>query len=123
MRAVSDNPSLAAARGIDRERIVRWTWVIAGILTATAGVLAGIDRAIDPLLGWNYIVSVFAASIVGGLGNPAGAVLGALTVGVVEETSTLVLPPNYRQAISFGAIALLLLLRPHGLLGAQRIKR
>jgi branched-subunit amino acid ABC-type transport system permease component len=123
MRAVSDNPSLAAARGIDRERIVRWTWVIAGILTAVAGVLAGMDRAIDPLLGWNYIVTVFAASILGGLGNPVGAVVGALTVGIVEESSTLVLPPNYRQVVSFCVIALLLLLRPYGLAGAQRIKR
>jgi branched-subunit amino acid ABC-type transport system permease component len=123
MRAVSDNAALAAARGIDRERIVRWTWVIAGILTAVAGVLAGMDRAIDPLLGWNYIVTVFAASILGGLGNPVGAVLGALTIGVVEETSTLVIPPNYRQVISFCAIALLLLMRPQGLFGAQRIRK
>ena len=116
MRAVSDNPALAAARGIDR------TWVIAGLLTAAAGVLVGMDRAIDPLLGWNYIVTVFAASILGGLGNPVGAVLGALTVGVVEETSTLLIAPNYRQVVSFCAIALLLLLRPQGLLGVQRIK-
>ena len=123
MRAVSDNPALAAARGIDRERIVRWTWVIAGLLTAAAGVLVGMDRAIDPLLGWNYIVTVFAASILGGLGNPVGAVLGALTVGVVEETSTLLIAPNYRQVVSFCAIALLLLLRPQGLLGVQRIKK
>ena len=123
MRAVADNPSLAAVRGIDRERIVRWTWAIAGVLTAAAGVLAGMDRAIDPLLGWNYIVTVFAAAILGGLGNPLGAVLGALTVGVVEETSTLLIPPNYRQVVSFLAIALLLLVRPQGLLGTQRIKR
>jgi branched-subunit amino acid ABC-type transport system permease component len=123
MRAVSDNAPLAAARGIDRERIVRWTWVIAGVLTAAAGVLAGMDRAIDPLLGWNYIVTVFAAAILGGLGNPVGAVLGALTIGVVEETSTLVIPPNYRQVVSFCAIALLLLLRPQGLFGAQRIRK
>src|SRR5258707_7781034 len=66
MRAGSANPALAAARGIDRERIVRWNWVIAGLLTAAAGVLVGMDRAIDPLLGWNYIVTVFAASILGG---------------------------------------------------------
>ena len=102
-------------RGIDRERIVRWTWVIAGVLTGAAGVLAGLDRAIDPLLGWNYVVTVFAAAILGGLGNPLGAVLGALTLGVVEETSTLVIPPNYRQVVSFAAIAFLLLLRPQGL--------
>lgn len=123
MRAVSDNPALAAVRGIDRERIVRWMWVIVGVLTAAAGVLAGLDRAIDPLLGWNYVVTVFAAAILGGLGNPLGAVLGALTLGVVEETSTLLIPPNYRQVVSFLAIAFLLLVRPQGLLGAVRVRK
>lgn len=123
MRAVSDNPALAAVRGIDRERVVRWLWVIAGVLTAAGGVLAGLDRAIDPLLGWNYVVTVFAAAILGGLGNPFGAVLGALTLGVVEETATLVIPPNYRQVVSFCAIAFFLLLRPQGLLGTVRVKK
>lgn len=123
MRAVADNPALAAVRGIDRERIVGWTWVIAGLLTGAGGVLAGLDRAIDPLLGWNYVVTVFAAAILGGLGSPTGAVLGALTIGVVEETSTLVIPPNYRQVVSVCAIAFLLLLRPQGLLGTARVKK
>lgn len=123
MRAVADNPALAAVRGIDRERIIRWTWVLAGVLMAGAGVLAGMDRAIDPLLGWNYIVTIFAAAILGGIGNPLGAVLGALIVGVVEETSTLVIPPNYRQVVSFVAIAILLLVRPQGLLGTPRVKK
>jgi branched-subunit amino acid ABC-type transport system permease component len=123
MRAVADNPSLAAVRGVQRESIARWTWAITGTLTAVAGVLAGMDRAIDPLLGWNYIVSTFAAAILGGLGNPVGAVIGALAVGVVEETSTLFIPPNYRQVVSFLAIALLLILRPQGLLGVAKIKK
>lgn len=123
MRAVADNPALAAVRGIDRERVVRWMWVIVGVLTAAAGVLAGLDRAIDPLLGWNYVVTVFAAAILGGLGNPFGAVLGALTLGVVEETSTLIIPPNYRQVVSFVAITALLLLRPQGLLGTVKVKK
>jgi branched-subunit amino acid ABC-type transport system permease component len=123
MRAVSDNPALAAVRGIHPGRIVSWTWALTGLLVGIAGVLAGMDRAIDPLLGWNYVVTVFAAAILGGLGNPFGAVVGALTVGVVEETSTLVIPPNYRQVVSFMVIALLLLLRPQGLLGMQRLRR
>jgi branched-subunit amino acid ABC-type transport system permease component len=123
MRAVSDNPALAAVRGINPGRIVSWTWALTGLLVGIAGVLAGMDRAIDPLLGWNYVVTVFAAAILGGLGNPFGAVVGALTVGVVEETSTLVIPPNYRQVVSFMVIALLLLLRPQGLLGMQRLRR
>jgi branched-subunit amino acid ABC-type transport system permease component len=123
MRAVADNPALAAVRGVRRENIICWTWVIAGGLTAISGVLAGMDRAIDPMLGWNYIVSTFAAAILGGLGNPVGAVVGALAVGIVEETSTLFIPPNYRQAISFLVIALLLLMRPQGLLGVATIKK
>lgn len=123
MRAVSDNAPLAAVRGIDRERIIRATWAIAGVLTGLAGILIGLDRAIDPLLGWNYVVTVFAAAILGGLGNPVGAGIAALTVGIVEETSTLLIPPNYRQVVSFLAIAILLLLRPQGLLGVQRIKK
>ncbi|MEQ1716563.1 MAG: branched-chain amino acid ABC transporter permease [Hyphomicrobium sp.] len=123
MRAVSDNPSLAAVRGISRERIICWTWAIAGVLIAVAGALAGLDRAIDPLIGWNYVVTIFAAVILGGLGNPVGAVIGAVILGVVEETSTLVLAPNYRQIVSFLAIALLLLLRPQGLLGTLKVKK
>lgn len=123
MRAVSDNPSLAAVRGINRESIIRWMWVIAGTLIAASGILIGLDRAIDPLLGWNYVVTIFAAAILGGLGNPLGAVLGALTVGVVEETSTLLFAPNYRQVVSFVLIALLLLMRPQGLLGTQKVKK
>jgi branched-subunit amino acid ABC-type transport system permease component len=123
MRAVADNAPLAAVRGIDREKIIRSTWAIAGLLTGASGVLIGMDRAIDPLLGWNYVVTVFAAAILGGLGNPLGAGLAALTVGVIEEASTLVIPPNYRQVVSFVAIALLLLLRPQGLLGVQRIRK
>lgn len=123
MRAVADNAPLAAVRGIDREKIIRATWAIAGVLTGLAGVLIGMDRAIDPLLGWNYVITVFAAAILGGLGNPVGAGLAALTVGIVEETSTLLIPPNYRQVVSFLAIAFLLLLRPQGLLGVQRIRK
>lgn len=123
MRAVADNAPLAAVRGIDREKIIRATWAIAGVLTGLAGVLIGMDRAIDPLLGWNYVITVFAAAILGGLGNPVGAGLAALTVGIVEETSTLFIPPNYRQVVSFLAIAFLLLLRPQGLLGVQRIRK
>jgi branched-subunit amino acid ABC-type transport system permease component len=123
MRAVSDNAALAAVRGINPGRIVRYTWAFTGLLVGIAGVLAGMDRAIDPLLGWNYVVTVFAAAILGGLGNPIGAVVGALMMGVVEETSTLVIPPNYRQVVSFTVIALLLLGRPQGLLGMQRLRR
>jgi len=123
MRAVADNPTLAAARGIDRDRTIILTWIIAASLTAFSGVLIGMDRAIDPVMGWSYIITIFSAAILGGLGNPFGAVLAALLVGVVQELAVLVVTPNYRQAVSFIAIALVLLFKPNGLFGQLRIAR
>ncbi|MDX2203347.1 MAG: branched-chain amino acid ABC transporter permease [Hyphomicrobiaceae bacterium] len=123
MRAVADNPSLAAARGIERDSIIAVTWAIVGGLCALAGTLIALDRAIDPLMGWNYQINVFAAAILGGLGSLFGAVVGALVIGVVEELSALVIPTNYRQAIGFAMIVLLLLLRPQGLFGTVAIRK
>ncbi|SEU35726.1 branched-chain amino acid ABC transporter permease [Stigmatella erecta] len=123
MRAVADNPLLAAVRGIHRQRVITWCWAVVGGLTALGGVLIGMDRAIDPMLGWNYVISVFAAAILGGFGNPLGAALGALGVGVIEELATVVVPASYRTGVAFAAIALLLLLRPQGLAGVRGIKR
>lgn len=123
MRAVSDNAMLAAVRGISRESVIRQTWALNGILIGAAGVLVGLERGIDPQLGWSYLVSVFAAAILGGLGSPVGAVLGAIIIGVVQELSTLVISPNYREATGFFTIALILLLRPQGLLGTVRLKK
>lgn len=121
MRAVADNPNLAAARGIDENRVIAMTWVLASFLIAASGVLIGMDRAIDPQLGWNYIIVCFAAAILGGLGNPTGAVVGALVLGVVGELATLVVAPNYRAGVGFLAIALVLMFRPHGLFGTREI--
>jgi branched-subunit amino acid ABC-type transport system permease component len=123
MRATADNASLAAVKGIDREAVIRKVWAVAGILIGISGVLAGLDRAIDPELGSSYLISVFAAAIAGGLGSAAGAVIGALAIGLTEELTTLVISPNYREAAGFAAIALILLFRPQGLLGTVKIKK
>lgn len=123
MRATADNPSLAAVRGIERNTIARITWAISGVLLALAGGLAGLDRAVDPLLGWSYQLPVFAAAILGGLGSPIGAVVGALVIGLVEELSTLILPTNYRQIVSFAIILLLLLFRTQGLFGGKAVRK
>ena len=121
MRAVADNPNLAAARGIDANWGIGATWGLSGMLIAASGVLIGMDRAIDPQLGWNYIIVCFAAAILGGLGSPVGAVIGALTLGIVGELATLIVDPNYRSAIAFMVVALVLLVRPTGLLGRREI--
>jgi branched-subunit amino acid ABC-type transport system permease component len=123
MRAVADNPALALVRGIESPRIIRWTWFIAGMLLAVGGVLIGMDRALEPPMGSNYLVTVFAAAILGGLGSPLGAFVGALVVGIVSELSTLVIPPNYRIGIPLCAIALILIFRPQGLFGQPYIRR
>ncbi len=122
MRAVADQAALASVRGIDAARTHRVVWLLAGGLAGVAGVLAGMDRAVEPLLGWSYQIPVFAAAILGGLGNPLGAVAGALVIGIAEEMSALVLPTNYRQVVSFGLIVVLLLFWRRGLLGARAVR-
>lgn len=123
MRATADNAALASVRGIERDTIVRITWALSGCLLALSGVLAGLDRAVDPLLGWNYQIPIFAAAILGGLGSPIGAVIGALVIGLAEELSTLILPTNYRQIVSFAIILLLLLVRNQGLFGGKAVRK
>lgn len=123
MRAVADNPSLALVRGIDSPTIIRWTWFIAGMLLAVGGVLIGMDRAIEPPMGSSYLIPVFSAAILGGLGSPLGAFVGALLIGLVSEMATLWIPPNYRIGIPLCVIAAILIFRPQGLFGQAYIRR
>ena len=119
MRAVADDPMLAAVKGIDADRVARLTNFVAMGLAGVGGVLLGLDTSIDPLTGFRVILSVFAAAVVGGLGSIPGAVVGALTIGVGEELSLLVLSPAYRTVVGFAAILVVLTLRPRGILGER----
>ena len=119
MRAVADNPTLASVKGIDTDRVARLTTFVAMGLAGVGGMLVGLDTSIDPLTGFRVILSVFAAAVVGGLGSIPGAVLGALTIGIGEELSLLVLAPAYRTVVGFAAILLVLTLRPRGILGER----
>jgi branched-subunit amino acid ABC-type transport system permease component len=123
MRAVSDNPSLSLVRGIDSPLIIKWTWFISGALLTIGGVLIGMDRAIEPPMGSSYLIVIFAAAILGGLGSPLGAFVGSLIIGIVSELSTLVIPPNYRIGIPLAVIALILIFRPQGIFGKPNIKK
>jgi branched-subunit amino acid ABC-type transport system permease component len=123
MRAIADDPALAEVRGINSNRTAVWTWAISGALTAFAGILIALDGTVEPLIGANYLVSVFAAAIVGGIGNPFGAVVGALLIGLIEETSALAVSTTYRQGVSFVVLVLVLLLRPQGIFGFARVRR
>ncbi|MGF1476692.1 MAG: branched-chain amino acid ABC transporter permease [Geminicoccaceae bacterium] len=123
MRATADNGALAEVRGIDTRRIVAWTTLYAGALLGLSGVLAGLDLVIEPRVGWNLTIPIFAAAILGGIGSAYGAMIGAVLVGITEELTILVLPSTYKVGVGFIIIALLLLFRPHGLLGEPVIKK
>ncbi|HEX8012260.1 MAG TPA: branched-chain amino acid ABC transporter permease [Casimicrobiaceae bacterium] len=119
MRAVADNPMLASIKGINAEAIGRIVSFVGMGLAGLGGMLIGLDTTIDPLTGFRSILSVFAAAVVGGLGSIPGAVVGALTIGVGEELCLLFLSPDYRSAVGFVAILLVLTLRPRGILGQR----
>lgn len=120
MRATSDNLELARVSGINTERVVWWTWVIGATLAATAGVLLVVFQTLlYPDMGWEILIPLFAAVILGGIGNPYGALAGALIIGVTAEVSTQWLTPAYKPAIAFGIMIVTLLLRPRGLFGVK----
>jgi branched-subunit amino acid ABC-type transport system permease component len=114
MRALADNPQLAEIKGIDTERIILLTSGIGGALAGASGVFLGVDTVIDPLMGFNLILSVFAGAILGGIGSAKGAMAGALVIGLAEEISLIVLPSTYKSAVGLGIIILILILRPSG---------
>jgi branched-subunit amino acid ABC-type transport system permease component len=119
MRATADNADLASVRGIDTERVVAATSFLGGVLSGASGVLLGLDSVLTPLMGWNLLIFVFAAAILGGIGSVYGAMLGAVSIGLVAELSTAFLPASYKGALSFLIMAVLLLFRPRGLLGTS----
>lgn len=123
IRATADNETLAEVRGINTGHVVAFTWCLCGALFGLTGVLAGLDLVIEPLVGWNLTIPIFAAAILGGIGSPYGAMLGALLVGLAEEFTVLILPSSYKIGVGFVIIAVLLLVRPQGLLGQSEIKK
>jgi branched-subunit amino acid ABC-type transport system permease component len=122
MRALSDDPELARVSGINTERIVMWTWILGASLAAAGGVFLGMDTQINTLIGWNMLLPVFAAAILGGIGKPYGAIAGGLVIGMAEELSaypfigtTALLEPTYKSGVAFAIMVAMLLWRPSGL--------
>ncbi|NYE21268.1 branched-chain amino acid transport system permease protein [Microbacterium immunditiarum] len=119
-RAISDNPSLAAASGIDVDFVVRVVWTIAGGLAGLAGILYAYYRpGIKWDMGAQVLLLMFAAVVLGGLGTAFGALVGALIVGVLVEVSTLWIPADLKYASALFILIVILLFRPQGILGRR----
>lgn len=121
MRAVADNRELAESTGINVERVITLVWVSGAALAATSGAFFGLDQ-VKWDFGFRILLLVFAAVTLGGLGRPYGALLGALIVGLAINLSTLVIDAEVKNMVALLIMTLILLLRPHGILGkAERI--
>ena len=121
MRALADDPALARACGIKVGRITDLAWLISGALAGLAGfVLVLNTAAFSPATGQGFLLVIVAAAVLGGVGRPYGAMLGALVVGLVTEVSVIVLPAEDKSVAAFVILVLVLLLRPQGIIAAAR---
>ena len=143
MRAYADNEDLARLSGIEPERVVLYTWMIVAALTTTAGVLYGLDKAFKPFTYFQLLLPFFAAAIVGGLGNPLGAIAGGFVIAFAEIAVTYplrkvlgyllpahlepdglvqLLSTEYKFAISFFILVVVLLFKPTGLFKGKTVR-
>jgi branched-chain amino acid transport system permease protein len=121
MRAVSTNLDAARLMGVDTDRTIRATFAVGSALAAAGGILFGLDQImISPLMGMLTGLKAFVAAVLGGIGNIRGAVLGGLLIGLAEQLTAGYLSPDYRDAITFVILIIILILRPEGLLGVVR---
>lgn len=116
MRATAGNHDLALVSGINSRRVVRSTWLIAGLLAGIGGVLLSVAQGtVQPTMGFNFLLLVFAATLLGGIGNPYGAMAGAILLGLGIELGATYISADYANAIAFGALVAVLLVRPRGI--------
>jgi neutral amino acid transport system permease protein len=126
MRAVSDDPALAAVSGVNVDRVVVATWLLAGALAGLAGILQGLVQfSFTPNMGFSLLLPIFAAVVLGGIGSAYGALLGGLALGLAMELSTWTslhggIDPVYKPVVAFAVLVAVLLARPQGLLGRAR---
>jgi branched-chain amino acid transport system permease protein len=119
MQAVSQNMALARVVGIDVARVIRVTWVLGGALACVAGVMIGILVQIRPLMGFDMLLPMFAAAILGGIGSVPGAVLGGLIIGLTEAGAVQLVGAEWRAAVSFVLLMTVLFVRPIGIFGVR----
>jgi branched-subunit amino acid ABC-type transport system permease component len=127
MRALADDRALAAIAGIDVGRVITYTWIISGLLAGLAGVLAGlVQSSFDPNFGFQLLLPVFAAVVLGGIGSAYGALAGGLVLGLAMELSTWPallggVNPVYKPVVAFLILIAALMVRPQGLFGRARV--
>ncbi len=125
MRAMSDNPELARVTGIRTDRVLLATWVVGAALAGAGGVFLGLYSQIDPRIGFDLLLVVFAAVILGGIGSVYGAMAGGFAIGMVHEFTPLLsavgipIGTDYASAVAFVIMVLMLLVRPSGLAGGE----
>jgi branched-chain amino acid transport system permease protein len=119
MRAVAENPALARVAGVDVDHVVAVTWIIGGALAAASGVMVGLLVQIRPYMGFDLLLPLFAAAILGGIGSAPGALVGGLIVGVAEAASVQTIGAEWRAATAFVLLIAMLLARPRGLFGGR----
>lgn len=121
MRAYADNPALAEVSGLDTRRIIDATWIVAGGLAGLAGVLyAAAIGTINPNFGITLLLSLFAAAVLGGIGDPYGALAGGFVIGLAQDWSTLLVNARWKPAVGFAILILTLLFMPQGIFGRAR---
>ena len=118
-RAVADNPALAAASGIDVERVIQVVWVAGAALAGLSGVLLAINQQVNWQMGFQVLLLVFAAVTLGGLGTAFGALIGSLIVGLLLQLSVLVIPAELQNVGALAVLIVILLIRPQGILGRR----
>ena len=120
MRATSDNPDLAMVTGINVNKVIINTWIIAAALAACAGILIAVGSAqMVPQMGWKLLIPIFAAVVLGGVGNAYGAFIGAIIIGIAMEVSTEYMNPAYKLGVAFTIMLIVLTFKPRGLFGGK----
>jgi branched-chain amino acid transport system permease protein/neutral amino acid transport system permease protein len=120
MRATAANPTLARNCGIPTQRVIDSVWLITGALCGLAGVVAAMNSDSFAISnGAGFLITALAAAVLGGAGQPYGAMIGAVIIGMITELSAAAWAPEYKEVVAFGILVLVMVLRPQGLLSKR----